>query len=248
MSIRQASAAPSQEWEEGYLQLDTPEQAARKNFRRLQQSGLLQHLRPEMRVLDLCCGRGPTLRALAPTSTQLVGLDLSCSLLRLALHEGFRRLVCADSSILPFDADSFDVVIVQGGLHHLTSDQFHRALSEIDRVLKPGGYFVFTEPANTWALRLYIALVDTPLCHLTSYTRTWRKIFDLERQTYFPWLKNQGRALVLISQRMELLRVTKGLVTLVGLARSRKSLGVAASSLMREHAARPWISSQTDGS
>lgn len=220
-----SKAAQPAEWEDGYIHLDTFEQAVRKNWHRLKRCGLVTCLRPGMSVLDLCCGRGSTLSPLVSFGARVVGLDLSHSLLRLARQNGVEALVLADSSVLPFRSDSFDAVVVQGGLHHLWFDQFERTLSEIDRVLKPRGLFAFTEPANTLALRLYVALVDSPLASLISYTRNWRKTLEHERGTYFHWLRAQDRAIALIRSRMDALRMERGVVTMFGLARSRKSAG-----------------------
>jgi len=215
------------EWETGYVQLEPFEQSVRKNWQRLRRCGLPDRLIPGMRVLDLCCGWGSTLASLSAQQCDAIGLDLSPALLRAAQERGMQCLVCADSTVLPFQPDSFDVVIVQGGLHHLWADQFERALTEIDRVLAPGGYFAFTEPCNTWVLRLYVRLVDGPLANATTYTRNWRTTLEHERPTYFHWLKTQRRALAEIASRMELIRVDKGLVTMFGLARSRKPRSAA---------------------
>jgi ubiquinone/menaquinone biosynthesis C-methylase UbiE len=174
-----------------------------------------------MRVLDLCCGHGATLVPLGARGVDAVGLDLSPALLRMAQSKGLRKLVCGDSTVLPFRSGAFHVVTIQGGFHHLWADQFERALAEIVRVLKPGGYLAFTEPANTWVLRLYVRLVDGPLANLTAYTRNWRLTLEQERPTYFHWLKTQDRALASLAGRMELVQLKKGLVTLFGLARRR---------------------------
>lgn len=50
-----------------------------------------------------------------------------------------------DANALEFPDDSFDVVYGGGILHHL---EFERALSEVRRVLKPGGLMLFEEPLN----------------------------------------------------------------------------------------------------
>jgi SAM-dependent methyltransferase len=50
-----------------------------------------------------------------------------------------------DANNLEFDNASFDIVYGTGILHHL---EFERALSEIRRVLKPGGTLIFSEPLD----------------------------------------------------------------------------------------------------
>ncbi len=55
-------------------------------------------------------------------------------------HVDFRL---ADPYATPFADDSFDIVIGASILHHL---ELHRALTEIRRVLRPGGRAVFVEP------------------------------------------------------------------------------------------------------
>jgi ubiquinone/menaquinone biosynthesis C-methylase UbiE len=72
----------------------------------------------------------------------LVGIDLTERAVdftrqRLALH-GFRADVkVADAEQLPFNSDSFDIVYSWGVLHH--SPDTPKAVSEVQRVLRPGG-------------------------------------------------------------------------------------------------------------
>ena len=49
----------------------------------------------------------------------------------------------ADAKELPFDDESFDVVISFGVLHHI--EGWQEAMSEIKRVLRPNGYLVYAE-------------------------------------------------------------------------------------------------------
>jgi ubiquinone/menaquinone biosynthesis C-methylase UbiE len=98
-------------------------------------------------VLDLACGPGIYSRPLArrlPTGT-VVGLDLSLPMLRtavrLAREEGVGNLLFLHGNALdlPFADDRFDAVNCCGALH-LFPD-VSRALSEVHRVLVPGGRF-----------------------------------------------------------------------------------------------------------
>jgi hypothetical protein len=67
---------------------------------------------------------------------------------------------------LTFDDDAFDLVLTSDVLEHVAD--LDRALSEIRRVLKPGGYHVFTVPADR-AIEHTVErarLVDGQLTHL----------------------------------------------------------------------------------
>jgi ubiquinone/menaquinone biosynthesis C-methylase UbiE len=58
------------------------------------------------------------------------------------------RTVACDAEALPFDDESFDLVLGHAVLHHLP--HLDRAFAELRRVLRPGGRFVFAgEPSRT---------------------------------------------------------------------------------------------------
>lgn len=116
------------------------------------------HLKDGMRVLDLGCGRGRHLHALYwhNVALDVTGLDLSEDDLSAAI-DGFFELPpppdepprtavfsVGDATKLPFADASFDVVICSEVLEHLPD--LESALSEIDRILKPGGQFALSVP------------------------------------------------------------------------------------------------------
>ncbi len=59
-------------------------------------------IRPHDTVLDLCCGHGRHLEALARRNIRAVGVDLSLPLLKEALARGSGPLLRADKRRLPF--------------------------------------------------------------------------------------------------------------------------------------------------
>ncbi|RLM59764.1 class I SAM-dependent methyltransferase [Halobellus sp. Atlit-31R] len=97
--------------------------------------------------LDLGCGNGRHAELLADVVDRVVGVDVSSGLLRTArsraLERGFGAsldLVQADAAGLPLRADAVDVAVYVATLHHLRSrDQRVGSLSEVARVLAPGG-------------------------------------------------------------------------------------------------------------
>jgi SAM-dependent methyltransferase len=102
-------------------------------------------------VLDYGCGRGElTLQLLERGAARVTGFDLSEGQLERAralvsehgLGERAEFLV-ADAHELPFADDSFELAVGVAILHHL---DLQVALTELRRILEPGGRAVFVEP------------------------------------------------------------------------------------------------------
>jgi SAM-dependent methyltransferase len=114
------------------------------------------------RVLDYGCGGGDFSSILARRGARVLGIDISPRLIAqaraAALNSGCNgdtpEFVAGDAHHTPFPDAMFDYVVGNGALHHL---DLEKALTEIARVLKPGGKAVFLEPMYDhpllWALR-----------------------------------------------------------------------------------------------
>jgi ubiquinone/menaquinone biosynthesis C-methylase UbiE len=96
-------------------------------------------------VLDLACGSGPMSRELAQPGRTVVGLDLSEHELALAAERGPGPWVQADALALPFADGSVQAVTSSMGL--VVVQPLPKLLSEIARVLKPGGVLAAIAPA-----------------------------------------------------------------------------------------------------
>ncbi|MFT3802399.1 MAG: class I SAM-dependent methyltransferase [Burkholderiaceae bacterium] len=104
---------------------------------------LLEPLTPEARswrVLDVGCGAGASTAALLPYSAHLFGVDPYPPMLEQA-----RTSVTGASFVqggfeaLPFEADSFDLLASAGAINYVDAVT---ALTEVERVLQPGGWFM----------------------------------------------------------------------------------------------------------
>jgi SAM-dependent methyltransferase len=96
------------------------------------------------RVLDVACGTGNVAIPAAATGADVVGVDITPELLADAKRNADKYGVQAewvegDAQDLPFDDDSFDVVLSTFGC--MFAPDHANAAAEIVRVLKPGGRF-----------------------------------------------------------------------------------------------------------
>src|SRR5437764_2357268 len=99
--------------------------------------------RPDLKVLDLCCGQGNVSEALVSRGYHVVGVDFSPAMLAFA-RERVRNatFIEADAQDLPFDDTEFDIVVSNLGVCHVPDQP--RALTEARRVLRSGGKFAMT--------------------------------------------------------------------------------------------------------
>lgn len=91
-------------------------------------------------VLDLCCGQGTLTSVIADQGARVNGIDFSPEMLsRARAAAPAATIVEGDAMALPFDDARFDKVVCNFGMMHIADQP--KALSEVRRVLKPGGAF-----------------------------------------------------------------------------------------------------------
>lgn len=104
-------------------------------------------------VLDIATGTGDLAIALASTNAhKITGLDISSGMLEIGKQKVKNKalddkieLLLGDSENMPFANNTFDAVTVAFGIRNF--ETLEKGLSEILRVLKPGGQFVILETA-----------------------------------------------------------------------------------------------------
>jgi ubiquinone/menaquinone biosynthesis C-methylase UbiE len=111
-----------------------------------------------LKVVDVGCGTGVILEAVAECGHRVFGVDMSSGMLS-KVRERIRRMnhgriSCfqGDIEALPFGKNSFDALLGIGVIQYL--ENFNKAVSEISRVVRHGGVAIVTLPnllrLNNW--------------------------------------------------------------------------------------------------
>ena len=130
-------------------------------------------------VLDICCGTGDLAHSLSlikNKDTRIIALDYSRLMIDIAVQKtGLLKdqlsFIIGDASRLPFQDESFDCVGISFAFRNLTyrNPKISDHLTEIVRVIKPGGRFVIVESSQPKSslikklfhiyLRIYVAKI-----------------------------------------------------------------------------------------
>jgi ubiquinone/menaquinone biosynthesis C-methylase UbiE len=120
-------------------------------------------------VLEIACGTGVATRRLMesrPYGASVVALDSSESMIGFAKqklgHMTGLSLARADGEFLPFEDETFDVVVCAFGLMFFRNER--RGLREMRRILRPGGFVRYTiwsgTAQNIWIEAVREAVAD----------------------------------------------------------------------------------------
>jgi len=141
----------------------------------------LQYLKPGMRVLDIACGAGYGSAMFSHAGCDVIGGDYDEAILDSARKDWagihFQK---ADALNLPFEDASFDAVVSFETIEHV--DDGTRFLSEMRRVLKPGGLYICSTPN--------IRYTSHPPFH----------IYEYEPEEFFSAVRKQFSGVVLWGQ------------------------------------------------
>ncbi len=143
----------------------------------LLEAALREHVQDAGLVLDLGSADGPSAGWLRAATGRTVSLDIDPR----GLGAGG---VCGSALALPFADGTFDAVTAFDVIEHC--DPEATALAEVRRVLRPGGRFLMSVPAYTWAWSDF----DVANGHHRRYTRpravaaVQRSGFMVDRATY----------------------------------------------------------------
>jgi 2-polyprenyl-3-methyl-5-hydroxy-6-metoxy-1,4-benzoquinol methylase len=160
-------------WERLPEDLTPPDLALRRRF-------ALAHVARGDRVLDLGCGAGDLAAEMARAGAQVTAADVTTNALDRAVrrHPELKVRLIAIDGPLPFEDGAFDVVWSSEVIEHVGDTA--RWMSEVRRLLAPGGRLLLTTPSHG-RLRLLVGGIERysePLGdHLHLYTaRSLRKL------------------------------------------------------------------------
>jgi demethylmenaquinone methyltransferase/2-methoxy-6-polyprenyl-1,4-benzoquinol methylase len=112
--------------------------------RRWRRRTIAAAVRPGDRVLDACCGTGDLAVAAERAGAVVTGLDFSPAMLERARRKSSTiEWVEGDLLALPFSDASFDAATVGFGVRNVAD--LNAAVSELGRVLRPGGRLAILE-------------------------------------------------------------------------------------------------------
>jgi SAM-dependent methyltransferase len=137
----------------------------------------------EPRILDVGCGTGANLEMLSQFGSA-EGVDVSSEALAFCRSRGLEAVKKGEAEKLPYESNSFDLVTGLDVVEHLDDDL--AGLSEMHRVLRPGGTALLFVPAFMflWGVQ------DDISHHRRRYTiKEFREVvtragFKIDRTTY----------------------------------------------------------------
>jgi SAM-dependent methyltransferase len=138
-------------------------------------------------VAELCCGRGEALSLLGDRISRYIGVDISENMLAAASkehHAANTLFLQGDATRVPLATESIDTVIMLGGVHHVPPRL--QLFTEIARILRPGGRFIYREPVSDFllwrGLRAIIYRVSPMLNHDTERPLVYQETIPVLEQ------------------------------------------------------------------
>ncbi len=116
------------------------------------------------RLIELGCGNARLARSLLQrcVGTQVVGLEVDevQHAKNLAHPQDGLQFLTGSAEAVPFGDASFDGALMLKSLHHVPMDAMDAALTEVARVIRPGGWLYVSEPIYGGALNELVRLYN----------------------------------------------------------------------------------------
>lgn len=146
---------------------------------------LIKHydVHPDMKVLDIGCGRGEMVFHCASKGARSIGIDYADVSIKLANFARTKhskkirvntKFIKMDAKRLSFPASSFDIIIMSNVVEHLYPEELGIVFNQVRRVLKSNGKLIISTAPNKIFNDFTYKYYSYPLS--TFITFVWNKV------------------------------------------------------------------------
>jgi 2-polyprenyl-3-methyl-5-hydroxy-6-metoxy-1,4-benzoquinol methylase len=145
----------------------------------------------QSKILDIGCGNGMITSNIGNFSKEIIGIDVKD---RRIVKKGYKFKLIKDE-MLPFENNSFDVVISNQVIEHVNNQDRH--VEEIYRVLRNGGICYLATPNKHWPIEPhyylpFLGILPNKLANI--YLRIFiNKDYDVKLLSYYNLTKKLSK-------------------------------------------------------
>jgi len=168
----------------------------------------LKYVPKNAKILDLGCSKGYLTEFFKNRGYNIIGTDIVKEDLRIAKSIGLKTIWADFNKKFPFKDNSFDAVVSYEVIEDIYD--IEHFFSEVKRILKPGGWFIFSViNTSLWSFRIGYLFGKTPtelqdshhirFYSLSSIKKHLKKYFDIKEikgLTHFPLLCRLSHAFI----------------------------------------------------
>jgi ubiquinone/menaquinone biosynthesis C-methylase UbiE len=175
-------------------------------------------LEKNSRVLDIGSGTGHFVRAAARAGLRPTAVDISTTMLdysrKKAEEEGLSGIEYVNAGFLSleFAENTFDAALSSAALHHLPDTWKAVALSNVSRILKPGGQFILQDVVFDWSGKGYEKYFESAVESLPEAMRPRMAAHIGQEYSTLDWimrglLENAGLNILDVEQSLSYFRI-----------------------------------------
>ena len=160
-----------------------------------------------IKILDVGCSTGTAAANIFDlTKTDYSGIDISEEYISLARKKySHKKFLTMDATDMKFKDQTFDIVLFNGVMHHMSNELIDNCLKEVNRVLKSDGYILIGEPVFTKSMPISTFFLNHDRGKFIRNTQGYENLvseFKLVRKRYFRFSIHRFLSLVLTKDKV----------------------------------------------